>query len=906
MVGKTLGHYEILEKIGEGGMGEVYRARDTRLDRTVAIKVLPGHLSAQHDLRQRFEREARTISSLNHPHICTLYDIGEQDGVNFLVMEYLEGETLEKRLSKSPLPADQALRLGVEIAEALDRAHRQGIVHRDLKPGNIMLTKSGSKLLDFGLAKLKPAPVPMATALTDMATEPSKLTEKGMILGTLQYMSPEQLEGKEADTRTDIFALGAVLFEMVTGRPAFTGKSKASLIAAILAAEPPPISQLQPMTPPALERAVRRCLAKDPDERWQTARDLAAELKWMAEGSSAPAVYGRREEIGARRAPLQLQRLAWATAAAVLLTATIISTVAYLRLARTPAPSMIAEISPPEKTQFNFAFPGSPPALSPDGRALVFSATDTSGKNMLWVRPLDEPSAHPLPGTEEAAFPFWSADSRAIGFVANGKLKTIEASGGPAVNVADAPFFGGGSWNRQGVILFAPDSHKGLYQVAASGGSPAPVTRVDQSKFLFHAWPQSLPDGKHFLYLAVSSDPGLGGIYFGSLHTKETQLVLRTGTRAAYALGFLLYTRGTALMAQAFDPERGQLKGEPHTVAERVAFGVFSGIFDVSQTGVLAYQAGGGPTAKQLTWFDREGKKLGVIGEAGAYYDVRLSPDGRKLASNAGDPLSEIWVEELARGVRMRLTFDPSTDRGLPVWSPDGSRILFAALQAGKARPGIYQKPSNGTGSEELLLPSETPDIEIWPTDWSRDGKFVIFSKGDLDSHSRGDIWVLALLGDHKPRLFLQTPSAAYDGHFSPDGRWVAYTSKESSRDEVYVVPFDAAAFLKSGAGPANASPGSRWQVSTSGGSLPRWRGDGKEIFYLTPQGEMMAAEVEGKANNFEVGAVRPLFSTTVTKSACPYDVTADGKRFVINTTGEGENPALKLVVNWTARLQGK
>ncbi len=903
MIGKKLGHYEILEKVGQGGMGEVYRARDTRLDRAVAIKVLPGHLSAQHDLRQRFEREARTISSLTHPRICTLYDIGDQDGTSFLVMEYLEGETLEKRIRKGPLPADQALRLATETAEALDRAHRQGIVHRDLKPGNIMLTKSGAKLLDFGLAKLKPPPVAASAALTEMATESRKLTEEGMILGTLQYMSPEQLEGKEADARTDIFALGAVMFEMVTGRAAFTGKSKASLIAAILAADPPPISQLQPMTPPALDRAVKRCLAKDPDERWQTARDLAAELKWIAEGSSVGAVYDRREDIGAHRAPLQ-QRVAWALASAFLVAA-IFGATAYFRLVRAPAPVVVADVSPPQGTQFNF-LGGGPPALSPDGHAPVISARDATGKNMLWVRRLDASSAQPLPETEGAVSPFWSADNRMLGFFADRKLKVIEASGGPPVVVSDAPASGGGTWNREGTILFAADGGKGIDQVASSGGAALPVIRRDTPRYSFYFAPKFLPDGKHFLYEAAN--PGVAAdTYFASLDGKENRLLLPGSGRAVFASEVLLYRRDTTLVAQPFDPARGRLRGASRLIVERVgnAGAFLPAFFSASQNGVLVYQPGSRAVAgTQLTWFERAGKRLTSIGGPTAYYDVRLSPDARRLASAAGDPRSELSVDDLVRGVRMRLTFDPDTDKGVPVWSPDGSRILFSTLRGGKARIGIYQKALNGAGNEELLLPSDVPDQEVWATDWSRDGRFVLFSRGDLINKLHADIWVLPLTGDRKPRLFLHPPASAYDAAFSPDGRWVAYTSRESGREEVYVVPFDAAKFLNGGG--VYSSPGGKWQISSDGGDIPRWRRDGKELFYLSPNNNVMAAEVDGKGNSFEVGRVQPLFTAHLNRSASAYDVAPDGKRFVVNVAPEEESLPLTLVVNWTARVKDK
>jgi Tol biopolymer transport system component len=890
--GTKLGPYEIVSAAGAGGMGEVYRARDTRLERMVAIKVLPAHLSSDAARRQRFEREARAVAGLNHPHICVLHDIGTQGGIDFLVLEYLEGETLAQRLGRGALPTQELLRIGIEVSDALDKAHRQGVIHGDLKPANIMLVKSGAKLLDFGLAK--PVATPASAALTAMATESRPLTPEGTIVGTLQYMAPEQLEMKEADARSDIFSFGAVLYEMATGKKAFEGKTTASVIAAVLASEPTPISTLQPMIPPALERAAKTCLAKDPEERFQSAYDLNLQLKWIAEagsqaGVSAPFVKRRKSR----------EQLAWALAGVFLIVAAA-GVGAYLRLARTPAPVIVAEIPLPEKARGL----GGPPVMSPDGHALAFTVNDQTGKLALWVRPLGALSAHPLEGTEGAEAPFWSADGRSIGFASEGKLKTIDVSGGPVTVVADAPFFGGGTWNRSGTILFLPDARKGLYKVAASGGTPVPLLTLDSPKFQYYGWPQFLPDGKHFLYLAVALDPQNTGVYFATLDGKQNRLVLRSDNRAIFASGFLLYGRGTTLVGQAFDPQSGQIKGEPRQVAERVSDAApASLVFGASENGTLAYHAAAGRTRSQLAWFDRSGNRVGVMGEAGGYYDVRLSPDGRKVAFNLGEATSELYVGELGRGLPMRLTFDPNTDSGVPVWSPDGNKILFCRLQGGKAKAGIYEKPSNGAGTEELLLASDSPDMEIWPNAWSRDGRFILYSRGDLENRSREELWALPLIGDRKPRLFLRNPPAVYDGQFSPVGHWVAYTSKESGRAEVYVAPFDSAQVMASGNASTPLTPGGKWQVSTSGGQYPRWRGDGKELFYLGAENRVMAAEVDAKGGSFQVGAVKPLFAAFVEDSAMPFDVSADGKRFLIVSVPEQSSP-LTLLVNWPAGMK--
>ncbi len=913
MLGRQIGAYKIVSLLGAGGMGEVYRATDTRLNRTVAVKVLSSHLSLRPDLRKRFEREAKAISNLNHPHICTLYDIGQAEGFDYLVMEYLEGETLAQRLKKGPLPTEQLLRIAIEIAGALDQAHRKGVVHRDLKPGNIMLTKTGAKLLDFGLAKsgraVSPKPPSHEGVANDGDTarsasapylpESESLTEEGLILGTLEYMAPEQVEGKEIDARTDIFAFGVVMYEMATGQKAFAGDSKASLAASILTSEPPPITKIQPLTPPALERLVKKCMNKDPDERWQTARDLTSELRWIAEaGGALPATAAGLKPIAPTRSR---ERLAWGLVAALLI-AVIVGAWAFLWVVRTPARAIISEIPPPEKTQFNFGFDyGGLPVLSPDGTAVVFSAKDANGKTLLWIRSFDSLAAKPLAGTERGTLPFWSPNGRKLGFNADGKLKTIELSGGPARIVADVPDYGGGSWNREETLLFVPDSSKGLYQMAASGGAPVPVLEVDKSKYEGCSGPRFLPDGKHFLYHAHALDTASSRTYFTSLDGKENRLLLKGEVpNVTYGSGYLFYVLEKTLMAQAFDPERGQLKGDAHPVAERIALDSYGiGFFSVSENGVLIYQAGDLLRQRRITWFDRGGKELGS-GEAVGYSGtLRVSPDGAKLAFLGGKTGSDIWVEQLARGFPMPLTNDPEAEHKHMTWSPDGSRILFRLLSP-KAR-GIYQMNSNGGGGMELVLAQGTSDQTIWPTSWSPDGRFILYVRAEPPfTPLQQEVWVLPLDGDRKPRLFVQH---AYDGQFSPDGRWVAYTSHESGEGEIYVVPFDATKVLSTASGAAIELAG-RWRISASGGTLARWRGNGKEIFYPGGDKQMMAVAVDGRGNSFEAWKEQVLFK--LPQGVGLYDVTPDGKRFAVPIQEVNGNTPLTLVQNWTALLANK
>jgi Tol biopolymer transport system component len=892
--GLQLGPYVIETRLGAGGMGEVYRAKDQRLHRTVALKVLPQRLADTPGFRQRLEREAKAISSLNHPQICTLYDIGREGDVDYLVMEFLEGDTLAHRLKRGALPLAEALELAIQIASALAAAHAAGIVHRDLKPGNVMLTKSGAKLLDFGLAK--------GRSIEPVAGTAEPITTTGMLVGTVQYMSPEQIQGHQADPRSDLFAFGATLYEMLTGKRAFAGDSQLTSVNAILEKDPVPVGELQPLTPPALERVVSRCLAKDPENRWQNTSDLASELKWIAEagGPPVPAPGSAGVAKGQRR------KLVYVALAVILLSAAIVSAVSYMRLAQTPPRVITAEIAPPPKMHFNPAEFGGEPALSPDGRALAFCASDESGKTMLWVRSVDSLAARLLPGTEGASHPFWSPNSRTLGFFAAGELKTIEAEGGPAVAIAPSRDEGGASWNRDGTILFIPDIDKGVYAVAAAGGKPESVIAADPHKSGLFAHPRFLPDGKHFLFylLDKSNNPALSGTYFASLGGQDKHLVL-DNTPAIYAAGFLLYLRQGTLMAQAFDPELGRLKGDPpQRVVDGITLNYFHNNFDASENGMLVYRGNSGANQKRLTWFDRSGKNLGVTGEAADYWDVRLSPDGQKLASNSGNPNSEIFVDELARAVRMRLTVDPQADHGVPVWSPDGRRIAFAVL-GGKVPKGIYVRNYSGAGVEELLL--SDPERMIWPTSWSRDNRFVLYSRAN-PQYGNADISILPLAGDRPPRPFVQATGRAYDGQFSPDGRWVAYTSEESGRSEVYIVPFDAATVLNAAPVPGGARAGTRWQVSASGGSSPRWRRDSKEMFYLSPAGQMMAANVEERSNSMVVGTAHALFRCTpvpTVPSSAPYDVSADGSKFVVNSFGDDNSPLI-LLVNWTAHLKGQ
>ncbi len=878
--GAKLGPYEIVDPIGAGGMGEVYRARDTRLDRTVAIKVLPEHLAANPEFRQRFEREARAVAALNHPHICVLHDIGRQEGIDFLVMEYLEGETLAARIARGPLSTETLLQYAAQVAQALAAAHRQTVYHRDLKPGNVMLTKTGAKLLDFGLAKVGPAvaaPGP-GVSLSVLPTQALDLTLKGTVLGTFYYMAPEQLQGKPADARSDLFAFGAVLYEMATGRKAFDGKSVASVIGAIIDSDPPPISSLQPASPALLDHVVRKCLEKDPDRRWQSAQDVGNALEGVAlAGGPLPA---------APPAPAGVGR--WKTLAAVAILALLALAFVHFRQAPPEARVMRFSVNAPEKSVF-FGTPW----LSPDGRHIVSTVTRENGPFQLAIRSLDSVDARLLPGTESVFFPFWSPDSRSLAFIADGKLKRIEIGGGQPQNVCDVTgTISLGTWSRNGVIVFG-GSVPGLFRVAASGGVPAPLPVAAGEK---RTWPRFLPDGRRYLFLGFDSQ-GRPAPYVGSLDSAAaTRLVESSVADFAPAAenslqGHLLFLRGQTLMAQPFDAARLRLSGEPFAVADSIVTTGTIGAFSVSATGVLAYRSGPENRA-QLLWFDREGRPQAASPPAEISH-FALSPDDRRVAFTDSGYLtgpSDIWLLEWASNVRSKLTFHPARDSH-PVWSPDGSRIAFASARDGPLN--LYVKAASGAGGEEPLLKTDLPK---YPSDWSSDGRYLVYSTDD--PKTKGDLWVLPLSGSApgagKPQLYLQTQFNEFNGQFSPNGRFLAYTSDETGQYEVYVRPFP------------NAGAG-KWAVSSGGGGQPRWRRGGKELYYIAPDKRLVAVEVKA-GETFERGVAKPLFDARVGgayalmgRVAFLYAPAADGRRFLTASVPEAESSPITVVLNWAA-----
>jgi serine/threonine protein kinase len=902
--GTKLGPYEIVSPLGAGGMGEVYRARDTRLERTVAVKILPAHLSENPEAKQRFEREARAISSLNHPHICVLHDVGSQDGISYLVMEYLEGESLEARLRKGPLPLKQALECGVQICEALDKAHRAGIVHRDLKPGNIMLTAGGAKLLDFGLAK--PSVTTLGTQaisshgltpstptinLSVLSPPPGTLTQQGTIVGTFQFMAPEILQGREADARSDIFSFGCVLFEMITGRRAFEGKSQLSVASAILEKEPEAVTTIQPAVPPALDHVVQDCLAKDPELRWQNAADVARELRWISNsglsGSGTPPSDTRSH---------LMERLLWAAGVAALL-----AIVAWFGLrSREPVPTLRSYLPPPADTGFDFTGDSSgPPAITSDGTAIAFCARNAKEPASLWVQSLGELTARKLESTEGSSFPFWSADRKFIGFFADGHMKKIPAAGGAVTTLAEAPNPRGASWSQDNVIIYEPDYRETLWRISAAGGTPVPLTKFEGGKHTTHRWPMFLPDGKHFLFFATNhSGDSEQGVYFGSLADGSYKRVLDADSGAQYASGYLLYHFQSELLAQKFDPANGVISGEPMPVVNFVGYdaGTWHTTFAVSQNGLLIYEPGSKMTGNDLFWLDRTGKVVGKVAERAAYKGAgELSPDGKRLAVAMGDPQADIWVLDLARGSRTRLTFGGATHFS-PSWSSDGQRVVYEKQSGATVMAGtsLSSRLASGGGQEEVLRTwnSGATPVTLLAPQWSFDGQYLLYL--EQSGPSGGTLSAMPLTGDNKPLVVVrpQSPQAKIVTYrLSPDARWLAYSSTDSGREEIYVTHFP------SGAG--------RWQVSQIGGSWPAWRRDSKEIYFLGLDGIFHAASVNPKSEEFELEQVQALFPlTSVAAVGTPYDAAADGQRFVLEASPESVSIPLVLVTNWTADLR--
>jgi eukaryotic-like serine/threonine-protein kinase len=866
--GSRLGPYEVLDAVGAGGMGDVYRAKDVRLDRTVAIKTIKGPFT------ERFEREAKAISALNHPNICTLYDVGETNGSGYLVMEYIDGKPLA-----GPLPVDQAIAYGIQICEALSAAHKKGITHRDLKPANILLTKQGVKLLDFGLAKLAPAAGNGSSAGTPQSGElatVAALTGAHMVVGTPQYMAPEQIGGGDVDARTDIFAFGCVLYELLTGQRAFDGKSASSIMASVLAMTPRPVSEVVTLSPPALDRIVARCLAKDPEDRWQTARDVAAELQWVAQGGSQvglPAVVTVRRKTR--------EGLAWGVAAIAALAAVGLG-VAWTR--RAPAPLEI--------TRFAIPLPDgtsnpTTPQISPDGRKVVFVAGDTDGKRQIWLRTFDSLTPRALGDADANTRPFWAPDSRSIAFMVEGKLRRQDVGGGPAQTICDAPRGSDGTWSADGVILFDGRTNDPIFRVPASGGVAKIEVAEDPSKHMSNpGWPEFLPDGRHYLFTHDSgSDQELA---IGLLDSPDVTPLFKVGSRVEYAEpGYLLFVRENTLVAQKFNAGALKVEGDATPIGEGLgvdAVGLAS--FSVSRNGVLAFREGelGG---RRLVWMDRTGKETPAIDGVSDFRDTSFSPDGKRLAFDAGSPSSsdDIWIRDFARGVTERFTFDPAIEQ-TPVWSPDGKQIVYTSRAKG---PGdLYIKEASGARDAEPLL--QDGNLKL-ASDWSRDGKYLIFTEQGQGSF---DIYALPMTGgDRKPFPVVKTSFAELFATFSPDTRYIAYQSNASGRAEVYVQEFPEAT--------------SRVQVSTNGGTEPFWRGDGKELFYRAG-GRIMSVPVQ-LAPSFSAGTPVQVLQTTFAAVTLRghYRPTADGQRFLLLAPlGRDSTKPASIVMNWTVALPGK
>jgi serine/threonine protein kinase/Tol biopolymer transport system component len=903
-----LGPYEIVGVIGAGGMGEVYRARDPRLGRDVAVKILPLSFAADPDLLRRFELEARAAAALNHPNILAVHDVGSHDGTPYLVSELLEGETLRERLSQPsrtsvagrPDPAlsgaaglsgshaglsvRRTIDYAVQIARGLAAAHDKNLVHRDLKPENVFITTDGRlKILDFGLAKITQSAV--AAGTTELSpTTPNVNTQAGMILGTMGYMAPEQVRGLAVDHRADIFAFGVILYEMLAGQRAFHGETTADTISAILKEDPPDLPAVERHIPPALERIVDRCLEKNPSARFQSATDLAFALESLPSHSDRSETADAAAAVPSRGSRA---RIAWiaAAAAGLALIGTGAVTVRHLLEKPRAADPVQFQISSPPNTPLSLA---APIAISPDGRQVVFGAI-SKGPPTLWVRPLGSLAARQLPGTDGASFPFWSPDSRSIGFFARGKLMKIQLNGGPPVALCDAPTGRGGTWNDDNTIVFAPSSTAALQKVTSAGGAPVPLTTVGSGES-GHRWPWFLPDNRYFVYVAAAAGTGLptGTLWIASLDSSERTSLGTANSNAMYAAGHLLFVRGGTLMAQPFDPERRQTTGELFPVAEQVV-GIGNSMkasFSVSSSGTLAYRPGVG-TVSQLTWFDRTGKVLGPIGESQVHVNLALSPDDRRLAvSEMSLGAVNIWMLDVARPSapsRLTVASGGSFD---PVWSADGSEVVFTSSRTGKFN--IYWRAADGTGEDKVLF--EPPQGAGAP-DWSRDGRFLAFASG-------GDLWVMPLSGQGsskleagKPYRFVQTSFDEGDPAFSPDGRWIAYHSSESGQAQIYVQSFP--------------SGGNKSRISAGGGTEPVWRGDGKELFFLAPDGTMMAARID-TVKGFNASVPQPLFQAglTSTQNNNPYVVTRDGQRFLVPLVDQSVAAQMTVVLNWREGIQ--
>ncbi len=891
--GSRLGSFEILAGIGAGGMGEVYRARDAKLGRDVALKVLPEAFARDAERMARFQREAKVLASLNHPNIASIYGLEDSGATHALVMELVEGPTLADRIKAGPIPIDETLRIAKQITEALEYAHERGIVHRDLKPANVKVTNDDAvKVLDFGLAKA----IEGDAASIDISTSPTMsrmATLAGVLLGTAAYMSPEQAKGKPVDRRADIWAFGCVLYEMLTGKQTFTGETVTDTLAAVIRAEPD-WSQLPAATPIRVRVLLQRCLQKDPKQRLRDIGDARISLEEVLSGAPDPALASGTAAV----MPLWRRAIPWALLGAAVIALAIVAWAPWRETTTIARPELSRfQIPLPEQARFNGIF-----ALSPDGRQLAFAAAGNDGVQRLWIRPIDSLEARPLPGSESSTIPpfFWSPDSRFIAFQSSGKVQKIDVTGGPAQPLCDVRGNEvGGSWNGDGVIIFsqAPGT---IMKVSAEGGPATPVTALDVSRGeVSQVFPAFLPDGRHFLYTRLAATPANTGVYLGSLDSKpedqpNTRL-LPDDAMPVYvpssdsAPGYLLFVRNSVLLAQSFDERRLALSGEPHVVADRVGSEGGFGYISASRTGTLIYRSGGQEQNSQLEWFNRQGGVVSSVGQPGAYITAVLSPDATRVAiSQFGEHPISIWLLDLLRGTSTRFTF--GEDANFPVWSPDGSSIAFSS------RGSLYRKLANGAKDEELLLQGGQPAAV---TSWSRDGRFLLYSI--VDPKTKADLWVLPLAGDRKPVPFLRTDFNEQDGRFSPDGHYVTYVSDESGRQEIYVREFSPAS-VGDGAG-----GGGKWLISGSGGTEPRWRGDGKELYFRGADGKLMAVEVTTQPV-FQAGAAKALFQAPLAGGPVglpQWDVTSDGKRFLFPAPAEQTaSVPFTVVLNWQAGLK--
>ncbi|HUL44086.1 MAG TPA: protein kinase [Bacteroidota bacterium] len=912
MVGQTISHYRVLEELGHGGMGVVYKAQDTKLNRFVALKFLPPHLSASEADKARFMQEAQAAAALNHPNICTIYGIDEHEGQMFIAMEFVDGQTLSEK--KGSISFKQAIDIGIQIADGLAAAHDKGIVHRDIKPENIMIRKDGiAQVMDFGLAKLR-----------ESNSKITRLTKAGSTVGTAGYMSPEQVQGFDADHRSDIFSYGVLLFELITGELPFKGVHETALAYEIVNVDPPPMSSIKPDIDPSLDAVVLECLEKDSNERTQSIKQVSIDLKRYRRESSRQrvsritaarpayksAVTPAAEQPEPVAKPKKTPLFILAGLSVVFLALAVVLGIMLFNQKPSESISIRSYILAPDKMNFAAASGTAGEghiALSPDGTMLAFVSADSTGRTRLMLRQLDDLTAKELPETEGAFYPFWSPDNRFIGFFETGKLKKIEAAGGPPVTVCDAADARGGSWGSDGTIIFAPTAADPLFRVPAAGGQSVQLTSLDSShQERSNRWPFFLPDGNHFLYFGRASFGGVereeDELVVGSLDGKTHKRIIAAKGNVEFANGHLLYLRENTLMAQPFDDKKLEVTGDPAPVAEPIEYDLNynRGVFSSSKTGLLVYQASNTQNGWQLEWMNRGGQVAGLIGEPAQFGGAYISPDNKQIAYDVYDPQSrnrDIWIYDLARNIKSRFTFDPAVDE-LPIWSPDGSRIIFHSDR--KGHYDLYEKTTSGAGGEELLL--ESPEAKF-PLDWSSDRKYFLYSI--TTPQTKSDLWILPLTGDKKPVPFLESPFDEDMAQFSPDMRWIAYRSNESGQWELYVRPF---------LGPDGSiarDQARKWQISTNGISTISanrwWSRDGLSLYYLSADNKMMMVDVKSTATNLEVGTVRPLFEVKTAGAAALTDFTSDAQKFLLGlSVGNQGSLPLTLISGWDKELRKK